>query len=119
MNTQYSGGSAERWGSLFGARASDWAETWEGPQGYGTPVYRHVLDCVNIKPDMELLDWGCGAGRFAGLAAERGVKVSGIDASKELIEIAGQRTPEGDFRVGDVPIPHRSDKTTPARIFHP
>lgn len=102
MNTQYSGGSAERWGSLFGARASDWAETWEGPHGYGTPIYHHVLDRLNVKPGVRLLDCGCGAGRFASLAAERGAKISGIDASKELIEIACQRKPVGDFRVGDI-----------------
>lgn len=102
MNTPYSGGSAERWGSLFGARASDWAETWEGPQGYGTPVYHHVLDHLNIRPDMQLLDCGCGAGRFASFAVQRGATISGIDASKELIEIARQRAPEGDFRVGDI-----------------
>ena len=27
-------GSAARWGPLFGARARDWAETWEGPLGW-------------------------------------------------------------------------------------
>jgi SAM-dependent methyltransferase len=102
MNTQSSGGSAQRWGTLFGARAGDWAETWEGPQGYGTPVYQHVLDRLNVGPDIQLLDCGCGAGRFASLAADRGARISGIDASRELIEIAGQRTPEGDFRVGDI-----------------
>lgn len=36
-------GSASRWGPLFGARAHDWDETWEGPGGCGTPVYEHVL----------------------------------------------------------------------------
>jgi hypothetical protein len=37
------GGSATRWGPLFGARAAAWAETWEGPAGWGTPVSEHVL----------------------------------------------------------------------------
>ena len=37
------GGSASRWGPLFGARAAAWAETWEGPAGWGTPVYEYVL----------------------------------------------------------------------------
>lgn len=96
------GGSASRWGPLFGARAHDWAETWEGPSGWGTPVYQHVLDRAHIGPGSSVLDCGCGAGRFARMAADRGAEVAGIDASGELIDVAVGRTPEGDFRVGDL-----------------
>jgi SAM-dependent methyltransferase len=99
---QEPGGSARRWGPLFGARAHDWAETWEGSSGYGTPVYEYVLDRAQIGSDTRLLDCGCGAGRFARMAADRGANVAGIDAAKEFVAIAIQRTPEGDFRVGDL-----------------
>jgi SAM-dependent methyltransferase len=99
---QPSGGSATRWGPLFGARACDWAETWEGPHGWGTPIYEHVLDRAGIASGVRVLDCGCGAGRFARLAADRGAIVAGIDAAQALIETAAQRTPEGDFRVGDM-----------------
>ncbi len=97
-----SSGSAKRWGPLFGARARDWAETWEGPSGYGKLVYEYVLDRAKVDPGTRLLDCGCGAGRFAHMAAGRGAQVAGIDAAEELIEIAAQRTPEGEFRVGEV-----------------
>jgi SAM-dependent methyltransferase len=96
------GGSATRWGPLFGARAAAWAETWEGPAGWGTPVYEHVLERAEIGSGSRLLDCGCGAGRFARIAADRGVSVAGIDASEELIEIAAKRVREGDFRAGDI-----------------
>ena len=96
------GGSASRWGPLFGRRARDWAETWEGQSGWGTPVYEHVLDRAKIGSGTRVLDCGCGAGRFAQMAVDRGASVAGIDAAKELIEIAAERTPEGDFRVGDL-----------------
>jgi SAM-dependent methyltransferase len=96
------GGSAARWGPLFGARARDWAETWEGPTGWGTPAYEHVLDRANLGTGVSVLDCGCGAGRFARLAADLGASVGGIDAAEGLIEIAGERTPDGDFRVGDL-----------------
>ena len=99
---QDSGGSAARWGPLFGARAQDWAETWEGPSGWGTPIYQYVLSRAKIGSGTSLLDCGCGAGRFARMAADRGASVAGIDAAKELIEIAAERTPEADFRVGDI-----------------
>ena len=82
------GGSASRWGPLFSARANDWAETWEGPSGWGTPVYEYVLDRARIGSGARVLDCGCGAGRFARMAADRGAKVAGIDAAKELIAIA-------------------------------
>jgi SAM-dependent methyltransferase len=95
-------GSATRWGPLFGSHARDWAETWEGAGGWGTPVYRHVLDRAVIGPGTRVLDCGCGAGRFARMAADRGAIVAGIDAADTLIEIASERTPDGDFRVGDV-----------------
>ena len=48
-----------------------------------------------------MLNFGCGAGRFARMATHRGASVAGIDAAEVLIEIAAERTPEGDFRVGD------------------
>jgi SAM-dependent methyltransferase len=96
------GGSATRWGPLFGAQAAAWAETWEGPAGWGTPVYEHVLDRTEIGQGTRVLDCGCGAGRFARMAADRGAGVAGIDASEELIAIAAERVPEGEFRAGDI-----------------
>jgi SAM-dependent methyltransferase len=96
------GGSAMRWGPLFGAHAQDWAETWEGPTGWGSPVYRHVLDRAMIGSGTTVLDCGCGAGRFTQMAADRGASVAGIDAAVQLIAIAAERTPVGDFRTGDL-----------------
>jgi SAM-dependent methyltransferase len=100
--TQPLSGSAVRWGPLFGAHARDWAETWEGPRGWGTPVYEHVLDQAKIGSGTRVLDCGCGAGRFARMAADRGASVAGIDAAEQLIAIAAERTRDGDFRTGDL-----------------
>jgi len=94
-------GSGALWGPLFGARARDWADMWEGPQGCGTGVYEHVLSAANVRPGMTVLDCGCGAGRFVHLAAERGAGVAGIDAAAKLVEIAPaahhKPTSMGDF----------------------
>jgi SAM-dependent methyltransferase len=95
-------GSAARWGPLFGSHARDWAETWEGPGGWGTPVYEHVLERTKIGPGTKVLDCGCGAGRFVRMAADRGASVAGIDAAEQLIAIAAERTPRGDFQTGDL-----------------
>jgi SAM-dependent methyltransferase len=48
------------------------------------------------------LDVACGSGYAAAIAHRRGATVSGLDASEDLIDIARARTPDGDFRVGDM-----------------
>jgi len=101
MQQQNQRGSGHRWGPLFGAHAEAWADTWEGPQGWGTTVYDHVLERAKIGTGTTVLDCGCGAGRFVRLAADRGARVAGIDAAGELVEIARRRAPEADLRVGD------------------
>ena len=89
-------------GDLWGDRARDWAEVMEGWDGWGIPLYRHVLERVPVASGTRLLDVGCGAGRFCRIAADRGAQVAGIDASGPLVEIARERVPNADFRVGDM-----------------
>jgi ubiquinone/menaquinone biosynthesis C-methylase UbiE len=62
-----------------------------------------VLDLVD-RPlaGARVLDCGCGTGRFARLFADQGARVTGIDASPRMLDIARQRVPEADFRIGDV-----------------
>jgi ubiquinone/menaquinone biosynthesis C-methylase UbiE len=74
-------------------------------------VYEHVLDRARIGPGTTVLDCGCGAGRFVGLAAQREATVAGIDASAELAEIAATRTPDADIRVGDIEALPWPDRT--------
>jgi SAM-dependent methyltransferase len=104
QQVQQPSGSASRWGPLFGAHALAWAETWEGPGGWGTPVYEYVIDRAQIGRGTRMLDCGCGAGRFTRMAADAGAAVAGIDAAQPLVDIAAARTPQGDFRVGDLEV---------------
>lgn len=87
---------------LWGERARDWAEVMEGWNGWALPLYRHVLERVPADDGTAVLDVGCGAGRFCRMAADRGARVAGIDAAGPLVEIARERVPDGDFRVGDM-----------------
>jgi SAM-dependent methyltransferase len=82
--------------------AADWADVMEGQDGWGVHVYSHVLDSVDAAPGARLLDVGCGAGRFCRVAADRGLQVSGLDATAAFIEIARDRVPDGDFTVGQM-----------------
>jgi SAM-dependent methyltransferase len=61
-----------------------------------------VHDRLAIEVGTRLLDVGCGPGGAALLAAGRGARVAGLDASPTSIEVARERLPEGDFRVGDM-----------------
>jgi SAM-dependent methyltransferase len=100
--TDAAAGSAVTQADLWGERARDWAEVMEGWNGWGIPLYRQVLERLNVGAGTELLDVGCGAGRFCRIAADRGARVSGIDATAPLVEIAKERTRGGDFRIGDM-----------------
>ena len=87
---------------LWGERARDWADVMEGWNGWGVPLYRHVLERVPVGTGTSVLDVGCGAGRFCRMAADRGAHVAGLDATAAFVEIARERVPDGDFRVGDM-----------------
>ena len=91
--------TAETHGRLWGARARDWAELLEA---HFLPVYEAVFDRAGLAPGMRYLDVGCGAGLGAQRAAKRGARVSGIDAAEEMLAIARERVPEGDFRLGEL-----------------
>lgn len=93
-------GKASIQAGLWSERAGDWADVMEGWAGWGIPVYRHVLERTGAGRDTEVLDVGCGAGRFCRMAADRGARCSGIDMTPAFVEIASARVPAGDFRVG-------------------
>ena len=57
---------------------------------------------------LRVLDAGCGTGAFAVEAARRGARVTAIDLSPTLVNLARERTPAGldiEFRVGDMADP--------------
>jgi len=91
--------TAEVNGVLWGTRSADWASLQEGQC---RPVYEAVLERLNVGPATVLLDAGCGAGMAAQIAASRGARVTGLDASEALLAIARQRVPEGTFGCSDL-----------------
>jgi SAM-dependent methyltransferase len=53
---------------------------------------------------------GCGTGVFLRAASDTGACVVGIDASEALIELARERVPEAELRVGDMQfLPFEAD----------
>src|SRR5919202_1964599 len=92
-------GLAQAQGKLWGARARDWAEVQEPAQ---RALYAPVLDAAGVGEGTRLLDAGCGSGVAAAAAHGRGAAVAGIDAALPLIELARERLPGAEFRVGEL-----------------
>lgn len=99
-------GSAERWGSLWGARPGDWAEI----EVQQRPTYEEGIRRAGLEAGQRVLDIGCGSGAFLRVAADQGARVSGLDASEALLELARARVPEADLRAGDMQaLPYGDD----------
>ncbi|MGB9697201.1 MAG: class I SAM-dependent methyltransferase [Ignavibacteria bacterium] len=61
-----------------------------------------VVDyCLKNGKIKNVLDVGCGSGLFAEEFFKRGLKVTGIDLNPDMIEVAWQYLPEGNFYVGE------------------
>jgi SAM-dependent methyltransferase len=86
-------------GRGWGARAVEWAYLCEP---YARPANELLFDRLGVGEGVRHIDIACGAGFAAHLAAERNARVSGLDAAEALVAIARVRTPNGDFRVGDM-----------------
>ena len=89
----------ERAGRAWGDRALDWAYLVEP---YARRANDTLFDQLGVGPGTRLLDIACGSGYAAAIAAGRGARVSGLDASEALITIARARADGADFRVGDM-----------------
>ena len=98
MQTELQRGNAEIQGELWGADARAWA----AQEDRQLPIYAEVADRLALGPAHEVLEVGCASGAFLRLAADRGARVSGLDASEALIALARERVPEADLRVGDL-----------------
>jgi SAM-dependent methyltransferase len=92
-------GKAEIQGELWSKQPQDWSTIQEPMH---KPLWETMLDKALVGPRTRMLDVGCGGGGASVLAAERGAKVSGLDAAEGLIAFARERLPNGDFRVGDI-----------------
>ncbi len=47
-----------------------------------------VYTLLNLKPNMDLLDLGCGYGRISNLLARKGIRVVGMDNNNKYLEYA-------------------------------
>jgi SAM-dependent methyltransferase len=91
--------SWEAAGEAWGARASDWASLIDP---WSMPVYLDVFDRLGISEGDDVLDIGCGSALTGVELRRRGARPFGLDASDGLLDVARERSPEADYRLGDI-----------------
>ena len=92
-NTRWSRNDAPR-GDAYDVRWRDMEERGENPHG--------EVDFVMTYQPRSVLDAGCGTGRVAIELARRGVSVVGVDLDAEMLAAAREKSPELDWRRGDL-----------------
>lgn len=70
----------------------------------GKPLDRHLLNrfAEDVRGHGLVADLGCGPGHVARYLHDQGVRMLGIDLSPRMIDSARQRSPDIEFRVGDM-----------------
>jgi SAM-dependent methyltransferase len=86
-------------GEAWGSRANDWSCLYEH---YSLDVLLALFPKLGVGPTTRLLDIACGSGLAVRIADAMGATVAGIDAAGDLIDVAQQRTPTADLRVGSM-----------------
>jgi len=86
-------------GDAWGHSATDWSCLYEH---YAIDVIFAIFQRVGISEQTSLLDIACGSGLALRHAEAMGATTAGIDAAASLLEIAQDRNPNSDLRVGSM-----------------
>ena len=74
----------------------------EGSEFQREIIFPGVLDLLNLHAGESVLDVACGQGAFCRMLHEQGTRVTGVDAARELIHRARERSkPEIKYLIGD------------------
>ncbi len=95
-------------GKLWSIAPEYWSQHFEP---WFMPMYKKVLDQLQLNDEHLVLDAGCGAGLFSKLAFKTGAQVIGVDAAPGLLEVARKRNPEISFLEEDLEsLPFTNDR---------
>lgn len=85
---------------------------------------RLLIQAAGLKPDMKVMEIGCGTGLFTELMAETGAHILAIDVSPDLLEIARQRKLPSDLvefremRFEEAPVEEPYDAILGSSVLH-
>lgn len=80
-----------------------------------------VIDLIDADKNSTVLDLGCGNGALSKNLYDKGYIIKGIDASKELLDIAGKNYPDIEFILADATsftLPEPVDVVFSNAVFH-
>ena len=79
---------------------------------------KSLYDLIGIKSNYKVYEVGCGSGAFLFPLYLKGIDVSGVDYSNQLIEIANKFLPENSFSVDDASNITKIGKTYDVVLSH-
>lgn len=82
-------------------------EGFAGPAASGAMELKRALDEADLRHGT-VVDLGCGSGVLSRIMAGDGYRVFGVDYSEDMLRLARQHVPSGEFVHGsvlDVPLP--------------
>jgi SAM-dependent methyltransferase len=94
-----SGHDWRRAGEAWGHAAIDWSCLFEH---YATDAITTMFEALGVGTGTRLVDIACGSGLAIRRAATNGATVAGIDAAERLVDVARDRTPAADIRLGSM-----------------
>src|SRR6266487_1129699 len=88
--------------STYNKIAQDWIRDHQHDTWWikGTDIYLSFL-----KPGSKILDVGCGSGWKSKYIINKGFNVVGFDFSEEMIKLAKEQVPSGEFLIKDMRQP--------------
>lgn len=93
------------WWSTFFDRA--YVEAWEkdGAFDQTQDAAQGIVRLLGLSPGDRVLDVPCGFGRFAGPLHDQGIDVTGIDVSRDQVDLAERDHPGPTYLLGDMREP--------------
>ena len=82
------------------------AELYEGRHAFVWELGRGILELLHPEKGEKILDLGCGTGQLTQQIADLGARVTGLDASPDMIGQARQNYPDLDFVLADATAMH-------------
>ena len=91
--------SVARIREAYAARAAEYVSLFGRIDAVAKQDREYLLAWARVI-EGRIIDVGCGPGQWTNLLCENGVDVEGVDPVPEFIDVARQRYPDVDFRLG-------------------